>query len=280
MKNLEQIAERLKIRIADKQRARDLDCFIESVDLSNPDEIVIQTCKKKSAIKIKNGQFEVYGYKKDEEILRIFSGLFISFLGWDNAAFPIEQSKLISYKGRMPAQKASAKNKTEAKLPSDDDAVLTVRAGSSHKAKDTSGAGPKASFAQSAATQEEQLQKRAEVWKSRGLEKVDVRDDSVWVTVKENVEIEDRGEELKLYGDFDLQAITLMVSHAKETWNNNCWVHGDDKFKTLVWRECYLQGVTLQGFEPEPQEKERILSATRCSQSGSTQNAAPQPMAA
>lgn len=283
MNYLDQIAKRLNVRITDKNLAECLDSCIDSVDLSNPDEIVIQTYKKKSAIKIKNGKFDLYGEEEDEEILRKFSGLFISFLGWDNSAFPIEQSKLISYHGRVPEHNVTTDHKSESTFSKNDEPAFTIKAAPPHKGEDSStssGTSPKDAFSHSASTQQEQLQKRADVWKSRGLEKVDIHDESVWVSVKENVVIEDRGEELKLYGDYDLQAISLMVSHAKETWNNNCYVDGDDKFKTLVWRECYLQGVKLQNFEPEPKDKERIVSAIRRSQAGKGQGIGPQPIAA
>ena len=251
MKYIDQIAKRLNVRITDMNVAACLDSYIVDVDLSSPDEIIIHTHRKKAAVKIKDGKFDIYGLEKDEKVLRTFSGLFISVLGWDDTAFPIEQSKLISYRGRMPENKATNENKNEA--------VFTITAPAAEFAR-TSATNPKDAFSNSASTQKNNLQDRAELWRSRGLQKVDIRDDSVWVSVKENVVIEDRGKELKLHGDYDLQAISLMVSHAKETWNNNCSVHGDNKFRMLVWRECYIQGVKLQNFEPSPREKQHIIS--------------------
>lgn len=284
MKYFDKIAEHLNVRITDRKLADCLDSCISSIDFSNPDEIVIQTFKKKSNVKIKDGKFSLYGEEKDEEFLRKFSGLLISFLGWDDTAFPIEQSKLISYCGRMPEYEATTNNQRKDNESKDQDVVFSIEATPSRQKQDfkINERNPKSAFSHSASTQQYQLQKRADVWKSRGMENVDIHDQSVWVTVKKNVVIEDCDKELKLHGNYDLQAITLMVSHAKETWNNKCRVNGDNEFKALVWRECYIQGVNLTNFQPEADERKRLIADIEQLQSSRSQAPlkSPEPVAA
>lgn len=239
---------------ADRGLAEALDSAIESVDLSNSDEILVYTHKKNSLIKIRRGKFDIYGNEKDEESLRVISGLLISLLGWDEQAYPIQQSKLISFLGPLPDLKASL-GKERAKLIIK--AVEPPKMGSSSR---SAGKNPKTAFSAQSETEDQALKRRADIWKSRGLQDVEIQGKSVWVTVNENTVIEDKGPELKLYGDYDLQAISLMVFHAKEQWNNNCYVDGDEAFKNLVWRECYIQGVNLGNYEPDEAVKMTIMS--------------------
>jgi hypothetical protein len=283
MNYLHQIAKKLSIRVLDNNLSEHINAHIDDIDLNASEEILIYIKgKPKSLIRIKDGKFVIYGDEKDEDHLRRFSGLFISLLGWDEHAFPIEQSRLISYMGRLHEFDALP-NRTRENSFSSTDPAFTIKVTSgtrtNNSSADKNSPNPKDAFSDSAATQQDQLQKRAGVWKSRGLKKVEVYDDSVWISLKENVVIEDREEELKLYGNYDLQAISLMISHAKEVWENQCYINSDDdQFKILVWRECYLQGVELKNYEPGVKEKRRILDSIRASKSNS--RSAPQPAAA
>lgn len=260
--------------------------FIDDVDYSHADGVYIFAYKKNSLIKFNGKKLHIYCTKEDLEFLDIMSCLVIDAFGLTESPEFQDgmKSSIMEYMGIL--DKSAFHNPEQEKLSKELEhdnesyVVFSIKRAAASKEELHGNAQAKDTFQNAAQPPRNDLEKRADVWKSRGLEKIDIRDESVWVSVKENVVIEDSGEELKLYGDYDLQAISLMVSHAKETWNNNCYVDGDDKFKTLVWRECYLQGVKLQNFEPEPKEKARIVSAIRRSHAGKGQGIGPQPIAA
>jgi hypothetical protein len=93
-------------------------------------------------------------------------------------------------------------------------------------------------------------QERADLWRTRGFTDICVDQDDVWVTLTSVTRLQDTGDAVYIHGDVSDGALRALALKAREEWDSQIELFGDDTFKQKAWLEMMRQGIEVIGYDP------------------------------